>query len=555
MAVIEAFTAFDQQEINLNGQRAEPDRIAFQDGLGLSIPAFSSDLRLPVVTGLPSGYVSYGGTADSIYTATFASDTHRTSLMGDSLTLDGNDALSGGQVTMIDSQARAFGDPSLAYEETWRMYDFAVPAEDFTPVMATRSAADDRELLASSVLSGADVFMLSRYDDRARGYDGDDLMVGAGGNDSLFGGAGNDRLEGDAGDDLLKGGAGDDLLDGGGGNDVMDGGKGLDSASFWSFNSGITVDLRDSGAQNTGGGTVTLVSIENVYGGSAGDTITGSVRKNLLYGQLGDDRLRGFDGSDTLDGGDGNDTLIGNSGNDTLHGGSGDDILDGGQGADAASFSGAEAALSGGVSVDLRISGVQDTGQGLDTLISIRDLFGSSYSDRLIGDDHGNTIKGDTGNDVIRGKGGNDSLHGEDGSDSLYGGGGNDSIYGGQFGDLIEGGNGDDVLGGGAGSDRLHGGKGNDVMTGGGPNEIDTFVFLLGDGADKITDFISHLDVLELDAALWGGATLTAAEVVQAYAQQDMATGNVLLDFGGGDSIELRGLATATDLVGDILII
>ena len=57
---------------------------------------------------------------------------------------------------------------------------------------------------------------------------------------------------------------------------------------------------------NLGAGTATgftsIASIENVIGGSGGDTLTGNA---------GNNRLDGFSGDDTLDGGLGADTLIG----------------------------------------------------------------------------------------------------------------------------------------------------------------------------------------------------------------------------------------------------
>jgi Ca2+-binding RTX toxin-like protein len=51
----------------------------------------------------------------------------------------------------------------------------------------------------------------------------------------------------------------------------------------------------------------------------------------------------------------------------------------------------------------------------------------------------------------------------------------------------LVGGTGKDKLNGGAGSDTLIGGDGNDRLTGG--DGADIFVFGVGDGHDKITDF------------------------------------------------------------------
>ncbi|MFL5109300.1 MAG: calcium-binding protein [Microvirga sp.] len=80
-----------------------------------------------------------------------------------------------------------------------------------------------------------------------------------------------------------------------------------------------------------------------IFGGSAGDSFTGSHRREKIVllggndmadGYKGDDEIYGDDGDDALFGGLGDDTLDGGAGADTLDGGSGDDTLIGGDGAD-----------------------------------------------------------------------------------------------------------------------------------------------------------------------------------------------------------------------------
>ncbi|WP_027998509.1 M10 family metallopeptidase C-terminal domain-containing protein [Sinorhizobium arboris] len=87
--------------------------------------------------------------------------------------------------------------------------------------------------------------------------------------------------------------------------------------------------------------------IENVKGGSAGDSIMGNQAANtlwgygggdLLNGDAGNDVLYGGAGSDRLYGGIGNDKLFGEAGNDLLYAGSGADRLTGGSGADRIVF-------------------------------------------------------------------------------------------------------------------------------------------------------------------------------------------------------------------------
>ncbi|MGX1902700.1 calcium-binding protein, partial [Thermolongibacillus altinsuensis] len=98
------------------------------------------------------------------------------------------------------------------------------------------------------------------------------------------------------------------------------------------------------------------------------------------------------------------------------------------------------------------------------------------------GDDHLQGLHGEA--DVLYGEGGADSIYGASGNDTLYGGIGNDSLYGEAGDDQLDGGDGDDILMGGDGADTLAGGRGNDILQGG--NGSNTFVYNVGDGADRI---------------------------------------------------------------------
>ncbi|MDR0277883.1 MAG: type I secretion C-terminal target domain-containing protein, partial [Paucimonas sp.] len=146
-----------------------------------------------------------------------------------------------------------------------------------------------------------------------------DTLLGGSGNDTLNGGDGHDVLIGGDGNDALYGGNGNDLLIGGLGNDLLDGGAGIDTASYASATSGVTVNLALAGQQNTvGAGLDTLVSIENLIGSDYNDTLTGDGNANVLQGGLGNDVLNGGGGDDLLIGGRGDDTLTGGSGADTF---------------------------------------------------------------------------------------------------------------------------------------------------------------------------------------------------------------------------------------------
>ena len=113
----------------------------------------------------------------------------------------------------------------------------------------------------------------------------------------------------------------------------------------------------------------------------------------------------------------------------------------------------------------------QQTGEGVDRLSSIENLITGAGNDGLTGSAVANVLVAGAGSDVLVGAGGDDTLSGEAGLDRLFG---NEGA------DWLAGGTGNDVLAGGAGADR--------------------FVFLPGDGADRVADFEDGLDRLVFDA-------------------------------------------------------
>ena len=132
-------------------------------------------------------------------------------------------------------------------------------------------------------------------------------------------------------------------------------------------------------------------------------------------------------------------------------------------------------------------------------------LLGTAQSDRLDGHEGADILRGFARNDILNGYGGNDRLLGDKGNDNLSGGGGND---------ILRGGRGDDLLMGGLGNDR--------------------FVFINGDGADRVLDF-SQGDTLFLRGYLDAGQTLEEAA-------SDVRGG--LMISNGKDQIVLLGLDT-----------
>lgn len=257
------------------------------------------------------------------------------------------------------------------------------------------------------------------------------------------------------------------------------------------------IDLNAEAISDIGGKIGNLIIardtvIENAWGGTGNDDITGNTAANLL---------KGLAGQDTLNGLNGNDSLYGQRGSDSLSGGDGDDRILGGSGRDI--------------------------------------LYGDVGDDRLFGESGHDTLHGGAGNDYMTGGDRNDDMFGEAGNDRLLGDDGNDSISGGADTDWLWGGAGEDTLDGGAGNDRLTGDTGADV-------------FIFNTGQDRITDFEDNLDTLWLDQSLWGGG-LTVSEVIENYAQSD--TDGTLFTFEGGMTLRLSTLADFDLLQDDLVII
>ena len=147
-----------------------------------------------------------------------------------------------------------------------------------------------------------------------------------------------------------------------------------------------------------------------------------------------------------------------------------------------------------------------------------------------------------TGNDM------RNRLTGSDGRNVLTGAGGSDTLSGGNGNDILRGGDGADALAGNGGADHLNGNSGADRLTGG--TGADTFQFATGSGADVVTDFtVGQGDRLGLAKSLWGGG-LTDQQVVSRYAE--VLGGNVLFDFGDGDTLLLQGVRSLNGLADRI---
>jgi Ca2+-binding RTX toxin-like protein len=336
------------------------------------------------------------------------------------------------------------------------------------------------------------------------GGDGNDVLVGGSGNDVLIGGAGNDWLEGGDGSDTLIGGAGNDVYAfrvavGNQIDTIVElAGEGTDTLSFATLTTSVTVNLTSDTALATMAQRIVKVgsagpsaNIENVFGGSANDVITGNASNNSLYGNGGNDTLNGGDGNDYLDGGDGNDLLKGGNGSDVLIGGAGNDYLMGEAGSDVLNGGDGSNTLVGGLGNDSYLFApaminqldtvIELVGEGIDTLnfaalttsvtinltsdtalatmaqrivkvgsagqsANFENAIGGSGNDQITGNAANNLLIGNAGNDTLTGNGGNDILLGGDGNDVLKGTSGRNLLIGGTGGDLLQGGTDGDLL-------------------------------------------------------------------------------------------------------------
>ena len=101
------------------------------------------------------------------------------------------------------------------------------------------------------------------------------------------------------------------MLKGGAGADTLDGGAGVDTADYRDKSGcrGRHAERRHNATVKVGGvAEDTIRNIENVIGGTAGDTLTGDGLANVLAGGAATTSLKGGRGADTLDGGAGVDT-------------------------------------------------------------------------------------------------------------------------------------------------------------------------------------------------------------------------------------------------------
>uniref|UniRef100_UPI00247A245A Calx-beta domain-containing protein n=1 Tax=Methylobacterium segetis TaxID=2488750 RepID=UPI00247A245A len=416
-----------------------------------------------------------------------------------------------------------------------------------------------------------------------------DVLVGSGA------GTGNDLLKGLKGADTYQFGVGSgtDIVSEEGGDasqSIIDRlyftGRKAVQMLFFRSGSDLVIDAGGGDTVTVQGqydSTSTVKRVEQLkdtgafeYSLTAG--LVGSAATDILVGTDGDNTMTGAGGDDILFGGVGNDSLSGGADDDLLAGGLGNDRLDGGAGIDTATYADIK---TGGVTVSLALTTAQNTGAGgIDTLVNIENLTGSSGDDKLSGNAGNNILDGGAGNDVLEGGAGNDILNGGDGNDTasyasattavnvslaitaaqntggagsdtltsienLIGGAGNDTLTGNGGANTLTGGGGNDILIGGAGNDTADGGAGDDTYrylaaafgSDVGAGQSDTIVATSGDHID----FSAGMEAL----LRLNGSTLAALTTNTAVGPSFSASSNIQFK-DGRLQIDVNGDQTFT---------
>lgn len=383
--------------------------------------------------------------------------------------------------------------------------------------------------------------------DVINGDGGDDSLAGGGGGDTIFAGSGNDSA----------GGRSEYSSDQPNSGSTIHGGSGDDGLSLFLAHAGNAYGSYNAIYGDDGDDFINLAfdtmsqpggmdpnSPVYLYGGNGND----SVDVQAPWGSLGGDLislsgmtayLYGGAGSDTLDATsfDSHPGRSGGANHDYLYGGAGDDTYVIFEEMDHV----IEAANSGNDTVAYG-SGIYTLPRNVENLEVFYTGIGLEEPGRVTGNDLGNLIRVERlGNDfTINGLGGDDTIYGGNprvdaeyvGRDTIWAGTGNDAVDGREGYDNIHGESGNDTLHGGAGYDRVDGGTGSDTLYG----DDDYDILRGGEGLDSLHGGNGG-DRFDYDAA---------AESKPGAAQRD-----VIVDFAGGDRIDLSTIDANTALAGN----
>jgi Ca2+-binding RTX toxin-like protein len=419
--------------------------------------------------------------------------------------------------------------------------------------------------------------------DTITGGTGSDIIDGGDGTDSLIGGAGNDTYkfntyDVDAGETITEAASG--------GTDVISivtttdfvnmsdiSFNEIEEIHFFGTNQTATftsgqIQSETISLTETGTGTSNL--IVNVGSGENADftaitastfdtgadtiTINGATGAETILGPNIASTILAGTGNDTITGGSSTDVISGENGNDTLDGNDGADILTGGAGNDTYLFNTNDVDLgesiveasSGGTDIVSMVTSTDFTAMPASSFDEIEGIHlpgGTQTATFTSGQLNGETISFDklgsgSSNVTI-----NLETSGETASFinlstgtwtpstvsnylTINGTYGSENITGPNLSSLIYGKAGNDIIVAGTQVDLIIGGTGADTLTGSGGN--DGFIITDGDSgltaitADKITDFISGADYLNVGGSTTADATATTGN----YVEESIAVAN-----------------------------
>jgi Ca2+-binding RTX toxin-like protein len=215
------------------------------------------------------------------------------------------------------------------------------------------------------------------------GDENENVIIGTGNVDTLFGRGGDDFLKGGGGNDALIGGAGDDTMLGGAGDDVY----------VVDDEDDAVIEYADQGTDwvETHVDFVLGEHVENLrMMGSADIDAAGNNKKNVMYGNSGDNDFDGGGDADYMKGEGGNDNYFVDHENDVC---------------------------------------VEDPGEGIDAVFSkVTHYLGQFFENLTLEGFADINGSGNSSNNTIVGNAGDNTLWGGQGQDHLTGGAGADTF-------------------------------------------------------------------------------------------------------------------------------